>query len=157
MKTLDEKLRERDSVMELGVAEIIRKSIELRDGQNPEVGSGSTVRLLCACCVCGYLIDFKIKFLSHGISSVFFPFFSFSPLISHPFSPLSSPSQPFLLIPSLLTPSLPFTYGQVIIRKIADSYTGYAQMSHIVSEWLTLATLLESSGTQQNPAAVTGT
>ena len=53
MKTLDEKLRERDSVMELGVAEIIRKSIELRDGRNPEVGSGSTVRLLCACCVCG--------------------------------------------------------------------------------------------------------
>jgi hypothetical protein len=37
MKTLDEKLKERDSVMELGVAEIIRKSIELRDGRNPEV------------------------------------------------------------------------------------------------------------------------
>jgi hypothetical protein len=37
MKTLDGKLKERDSVMELGVAEIIRKSIELRDGQNPEV------------------------------------------------------------------------------------------------------------------------
>ena len=37
MKSLDDKLKERDSVMELGVAETIRKSIELRDGRNPEV------------------------------------------------------------------------------------------------------------------------
>lgn len=37
MKSLDERLGERDSIMELDVAETIRKSIELREGKNPGV------------------------------------------------------------------------------------------------------------------------
>jgi hypothetical protein len=34
---------------------------------------------------------------------------------------------------------------EVVVKKIRDSYCGFAQMSHIVSEWLSLATHLMST------------
>jgi hypothetical protein len=64
MKTLDGKLKERDSVMELGVAEIIRKSIELRDGQNPEV---RTFLFHCSTATCP-LYELRIDYWNPNLS-----------------------------------------------------------------------------------------
>ena len=66
------------------------------------------------------------------------------------------PPLPPCLLPSflrfLMCPLLLSTF-QAVIRQISNSYSGYAQMSHIVSEWLCLASELEGRGSRKNDTA----